>query len=255
MFFQRPSRNLLITLRDAITHTLPPACAGCDGHAPPRRAFCALCDDVAYPLQNPLCAVCSVPMEQFSSPDEARSECSRCRRRPPNFDRIIAHWEYDGAVADAIRRLKYGDDFASLRALCRGARPWFLRCLCELPEDCPIIPVPSHSTSLRRRGFHVPTMSLHLLLPRRHRHRIDHRLVKSRSTPRQAGLPFAARQANVRDVFAYRASTTPAGAAILFDDVVTTGATVDAAADVLKAHGFDGVHVITLARAPRHRTI
>ena len=238
-------------LGNAVARFFPPACAGCDGHTSPEQAFCALCSPLAGALEAPRCAICAVPMEEFSSTVTTESECSRCRSRPPAFERIRARWKYDGAVADALRRVKYGDDFAALRALCRGARPWFHRQLATLPDDAPIIPVPSHDRALRRRGFHVPTMALHLLGGRHHSRRIDHRLIKTEETPRQASLPLAARRANVRGVFA-AANTCPRakGAAILFDDVVTTGATADEASRALSEAGFDHIFVLTLARAP-----
>lgn len=194
-------------------------------------------------------------MQQFESTGGADPECSRCRRRPPHFTRLEACWVYDGAVADAVRRLKYGDDFASLRALCRGAQSWFRRRLAAYPEDTPIIPVPSHRRALRRRGFHVPTLALHLLVSNTERHLIDHRLRKTRPTPRQASLPLAARRDNVRGVFADCASTSGEGPALLFDDVVTTGATADAASEALLNAGFDEIQVLTLARAPAHRSL
>jgi predicted amidophosphoribosyltransferase len=70
------------------------------------------------------------------------------------------------------------------------------------------------------------------------------------SVRRQTGLPLAERRRNVRDAFA-AADATPSGRVLLVDDVYTTGATVDAAARVLRSAGASRVEVVTFARAVR----
>lgn len=183
----------------------------------------------------------------------APSICSRCRRDPPGFQQVSACWEYDDAVADALRRVKYGEDFAALRALCRGARPWFETQLAELPPSAPLIPVPAHRIELRRRGFHVPTLALRLLLTRQNGARIRPRLAKIRQTPRQAGLSVPERRKNVRGVFRDTGDEPTKPTAVIFDDVMTTGTTADEAASALLDAGFETVRVLVLARAPRAR--
>lgn len=74
-------------------------------------------------------------------------------------------------------------------------------------------------------------------------------LRRTRAVGRQTGLPRADRSRNVRNAFA---ATSPArGRVVLVDDVYTTGATVDAAARVLRSAGADEVQVVTFARAVR----
>ena len=240
-------------IRRELAQFFPPACAGCDGVAPTNQAFCAICYPLAYRLMPPHCARCQVPMAQLGTPGDTNSECSRCHRNRPSFEKVWALWEYDDAVADAIRRIKYGGDLAALRALCRGARPWFQHRLEALDEDIPLVAMPSHGRELRRRGFHVPSLALTMLCDRHRRHRIAGGLTKNRPTVRQASLSFEGRRKNVRGVFSYTGSQNATGPIILFDDVVTTGATADAASEVLIDAGFDEVYVICLARAPVFR--
>ena len=237
------------TLCDAFAQFLPPACAGCDGTSAPQRAFCSTCRPAAFRLSPPYCDCCRVPMERFDEVCDGRSLCSRCRRTPPGFDQVWAPWEYEGAVADAIRRVKYAGDFPALRALCRGAQRWFARTLERFPANTPLIPIPAHPKELRKRGFHVPSMALRFLGPGEDGHPVEHRLRKVHATPRQAGLPISARQRNVEDVF-YDRRSTGSKRAILVDDVLTTGATASAAARVLMESGFDEISVLVLARAP-----
>ena len=248
------TQSPLAVLRRAFHNFFPPACAGCEATAAKDRAFCPLCEPLAPRLTPPYCARCAVPMRQFSSRADQFSECSRCRKNPPTFEVMNARWEYDDAVADAIRRIKYGEDFPALRALCRGARRWFRAQIGAAPAASPIVPVPSHRSELRKRGFHLPTAALRLLLPRSEQGRIDHRLRKTRPTPRQASLPLASRRANVVGVFRDTGATTMSSTALLFDDVSTTGSTADAACKALSDAGFRQIRVLVLARAPRPRS-
>jgi predicted amidophosphoribosyltransferase len=74
-------------------------------------------------------------------------------------------------------------------------------------------------------------------------------LVKTKDRPPQAGLSASARRKNVSGV--YRARLPQAlrgGVVLLVDDVLTTGATADAAARALLAAGAGAVDVLTLAR-------
>lgn len=233
-----------------IGQLIPPACAGCDGAAAPDDAFCAICRPTAYRLRPPYCDRCRVPMEQFDAPDvNTNSLCSRCQRRPPAFRDVSALWEYEGAVADAIRRIKYASDFPALRALCRKAGSWLSDVLAPFAPAAPLVPVPSHPDELRRRGFHLPSLFLRLLRNHRNGHRVESLLQKVRPTARQASLPPGARHQNVAEAFGAR-RRVDGGTAIVFDDVLTTGATADAASRALLDAGFDEVAVIVVARAP-----
>jgi predicted amidophosphoribosyltransferase len=76
-------------------------------------------------------------------------------------------------------------------------------------------------------------------------------LGRARPVARQAGLSLAERRRNVRGAFTAQALRPPTGAIALVDDVYTTGATANAAAEALRAAGADDVHVISFARAVR----
>lgn len=190
-------------------------------------------------------------MDRFYDSEATSSLCSRCQRHRPAYRQVMAYWEYDGAVADAIRRIKYGNDLPALRALCRGAQRWFTSTLAELPPGIPIVAIPAHRQELRRRGFHVPSLALRFLRSRGATWQVAPILEKRHPTPSQASLPFAERHKNVEGAFRARGPDPNSTAAILFDDVLTTGATANAACGALKEAGFDDVYVLVLARAPR----
>lgn len=239
----------LSTIRSTFSRLFPPACAGCDGVAD-GGAFCDICAPLATPLASPHCGRCAVPMREFSSRAAPLSLCSRCRDRRPSFSAVHARWEYRDAVADAIRRIKYGRDFPALRALCRGVEDWFAARLQKLPSTA-FIAVPCHPRELQARGFHLPTLALTYLKQRGFDLQLFDRLQKKEPTPSQAGLSLARRRQNVRGVFEYTGPTPPReSTALVFDDVLTSGATADAAATALCAGGYQRVEVVVFARAP-----
>ena len=246
-----PARQL-IALLDPF---LPRACAGCDGTVAGTAGFCSLCLPVVQRIATPCCRRCKLPMEAFPTSTRGRSGptlCSSCITSPPAFQEVFACFEYHGAVADALRRIKYGGDLPALRALCRQARPWAETIVAALPGQPPLLPLPSHPRELRRRGFHLPTLAASLLgLPQTYPPTRSP-LQKIRPTAPQASLTFEARRSNVEDAFAWDAPPVEGGSVLLLDDVMTTGATVDAAAQALLDAGFDDVFVLVIARARRN---
>jgi ComF family protein len=250
-----PARNLAdgapirSIVTDAILELLyPERCPACDDFTGGRVGLCARCAVSLYPL-GPACPRCAEPQ---ASPQAVL--CFRCARAAPRFARAWVPWRYGGELAVAIRRWKYG-------GAASGGRPELSRPLAALAADAlvaaaadvdAIVPVPVHARRRRERGFSQAERLVHAA--RRLVHglpRIDARsLVRVRATLDQAGLSRAERQRNVRDAFAVASPGALAGATLLLvDDVMTTGATADAAARTLLAAGAHRVEVFALARA------
>ena len=123
--------------------------------------------------------------------------------------------------------------------------------------DSPVlVPVPLHSSRQRERGFN----QAHLLAEGLKRRLAKEQgtatptiaprcLWRTRATVPQTGLSLAARRENVRGVFDVSMPGIIQGrVAVLLDDVMTTGATVDECAKVLKKSGAHKVYVMTVAR-------
>jgi ComF family protein len=233
----------------------PPRCAACGAGLPidARRRVCAPCRGAIEPLRPPLCRVCGTPL---GATDDAE-RCRHCHAAPPAFDSARAITRYrsgadgsgtDGssAVATLLRRHKYGLDQSLGRALAE-----YLDAAPALDADTydVVIPVPLHRSRLRWRGFNQAAL-LGAALARRLNCSLDvASLARVRSTPPQTARDRAQRTRNVRDAFAVRRPSRVAGRRVLLvDDVMTTGATADECARVLRAAGAQRIDVLTLAR-------
>lgn len=125
----------------------------------------------------------------------------------------------------------------------------------RLPPVDAIVPVPLHASAYLRRESN-PALRWASALARAIGAPVLARVLhKQRATPPQKGLGPAARRANVRDAFFVpprrAAALLHAGRVLLVDDVVTTGATVEACVRALRAGGLDGDGVVAcMARTP-----
>jgi ComF family protein len=233
----------------------PPRCAVCEASLPieTRRRVCAPCLAAVEPMRPPLCLLCGAPL--LAAADDER--CDHCRAAPPAFDSARAITRYrsggdssgsDGssAVAALLRRHKYGLDQSLGRALAE-----YLDAAPAMDPDAydVIIPVPLHSSRLRWRGFNQAAL-LGAALAQRLSCSLDvATLTRVRSTRSQTERDRAQRIRNVRDAFAVRRPSRVAGRRVLLvDDVMTTGATADECARVLRAAGARRIDVLTLAR-------
>ena len=183
--------------------------------------------------------------------------CSGCRARAGPLFACLAGAAFAGAVEDAVHRFKYpapglrGLDPAAA-ALMRELVAW---AAARAPGGAPdlVVPVPLHPRRLRQRGFN-PAAELARPAARRCGARLDAAaLWRLRDTPSQTGLGRGARRRNVRGAFGARPGWRAPARVWLVDDVVTTGATLAAAALALRRAGARQVVALCAARAFRGR--
>ncbi len=218
----------------------PARCCACDGPCPEGRAFCDPCSLSLEPIAS-ACPRCGLPLTPAGSPRPA-SPCLSCQRSPPPHAEAHAAFLFGGAVARAVRRLKWS-------GLPELAVP--LGALMPSLEGDLVVPVPLHPRRLRQRQFNQSAVLAFAAADAgRLRAPIDvHALERILDTAPQTSLGPDDRQRNVHGAFAARPERVRGKSVLLLDDVVTTGATVAACARVLRAAGAARVRVLTLARA------
>lgn len=221
---------------------LPRLCPACGDPAGTGLELCPGCD-LALPILHHACPRCAIPYEH---PD-TQGECGACQKRPPAFARAIALYRYAPPVDHFIRELKFHQQLGLARLLgTRLAR----RLTPETARPDRIIPVPLHGARLRERGYN---QALEIARPVAQvlGVALDCRsLVRVRATAPQTGMTVAARRKNLRGAFALRDGDAVRDLNIaLVDDVMTTGSTVQAAAQCLRAAGAREVDIWVIARA------
>jgi ComF family protein len=227
--FPRTLRLLLAALLDLL---YPPRCAACGEAGEP---FCATCADAILPPSDG-CPRCGR--------SGRATTCGACLLHPPAFDGVQAGGLFGGPLADAIHALKYGDRPALARPLGR-----WLAARVVLPSAALVVAVPLGRKRRLRRGYDQAGRLAEQLARAAGAPRLTGALRRVRETPPQVGRSRAARAANVAGAFTADPARVAGRELVLVDDVVTTGATADAAARALLAAGAARVTVVALARA------
>lgn len=217
-------------------------CAACGRHGVAlEEGLCRFCR-IWFPLRGPLCDRCGNPLTL------EMGACGECQRRPrPALTAARSLLWLEESTLGLLHRIKYGKRYEYLELF----RPVIVQGFQAFFDTAPIVvPVPLHVTKLAARGFNqAEILARALARCGGWRCEVD-RLSKVRVTDSQATLTLPQRQRNLRGSFLWRGGP-PVPAALLVDDVYTTGATLEACAKVLKRGGVERVYAWTLFRTPR----
>jgi ComF family protein len=207
---------------------LPPACAGCGrfGHL--------------------VCPDCRAAFRAAAAPDVRFAAADPGTIVGEALELAIAAFAHEGRLRRALQRLKYGGSGRIAVPLATAAAP-SLRALTGICGPLPLVPVPVHAARQRQRGYHPAALLARALgaeagLP------VLEILERRRATARQHGLGKAARLHNLRGAFALRTGARAPSRLILVDDILTTSATLEACAGVLRSAGAASVYGFAIAR-------
>jgi ComF family protein len=223
---------------------LPGTCVACDVVLSENQVvFCEACFVECNELRFPRCIQCAEPGEF------RLKRCDRCLRNHPSYETVFAVFEYEGAVEKAIHRLKYSDRSDISKPLGTLLAKSFEHAE-EFRALDVLVPIPLHESRFRERKYdHAALLTTAISGVLRVSAQIDG-VVRLKSTVQQVGLSEAQRAQNVSGAFVGNGSF--AGLHVgLIDDVVTTGATANEVASVLKRAGAKSVTVLCVARQPR----
>jgi len=202
-------------------------------------------------IASPYCASCGLPFGHDEGPDAI---CGGCLAHPPAFDEARSALRYNDLAARLIVGFKRSDKLHHLKAF----TAWLDGAGSALLSEADLIcPVPLHRTRLWRRRYNQSALLANALAKKRGLRPTPDLLVRRRATPSQGGLNRRQRIENLRGAIAIRTrykGIIVSASVVVVDDVMTTGATVDACAKALKRAGAGHVGVITLARVVRETT-
>lgn len=200
---------------------------------PSMRAFalCTRCEQL-LPWLGAVCPCCALPQ------DDEQNGC-QCVKKAPSYDALQALFDYAWPIKNIIAKWKYGGQlhFAMMLAhfMIQRLKPRY-------PIDC-VIPVPLHPQKLRQRGFNqsielaVP-IAMHLNIP------LDRRsCTRMINTASQSHLDRAGRQKNIKSSYFAISPEFKAKHVLIIEDIVTTGATINALSGALKSQGVQTVEI------------
>jgi ComF family protein len=160
-----------------------------------------------------------------------------------SIDRARSAGWYEGWMRSAIGDFKYRGESARARHL----GELLVSLVDQMPIDACLAPVPLHPKRERQRGYNQSLLLA--VVASDGRRPVRSLLARTRPTRQQVGLSAYERTGNVRGAFALSADAgVLATPVVLIDDVMTTGSTLGACAEILKAAGAPFVGVVTLAR-------
>lgn len=167
---------------------------------------------------------------------------------PPAYDRARAAARYGDVARDLVHLLKYGDRLDLARPLGR----WMARAGAELLADADaLVPVPLHWSRLWQRRFNQSAALAQAISSISGVPVADHILARDQATPPQVGLTKSERASNVQGAFSVPKSAridVKGRKLVVIDDVLTSGATANACARVLRRAGASRIDVLVLAR-------
>jgi ComF family protein len=229
---------MLRRLFDSLTDRIPSQCAVC--RTWPSRPLCDACVS-RFAQPQPRCQTCALPV-----PDGV-TRCGACLKAPPPLDACLAAVSYAFPWSDCISRFKFHGHTGWAGALATLVRstPWVEPALEQ--AQC-LLPMPLSRERLRARGFNQALLLAHCLAPEKTRADL---LLRLRDTAAQSELKRSERLRNVQGAFAVDpalAASLKGRRVLLVDDVMTSGASLYAAALALRQAGAAHITALVVAR-------
>ena len=176
-----------------------------------------------------------------------RGLCAGCLTNTRKFiSRTICPFQYEYPINRLIQNFKFHDDldlsgFFSDQIIEKQALSDY-----SLPEI--ILPVPLHMQRIRQRGFNQSLELAKMLAKKLGLELLENTIVRNRDTPPQSGLDMRMRRTNLRGAFKLIRIPPVKKHVAIVDDVLTTGATSNEVARVLKSAGFERIDLWVCAR-------
>ncbi len=231
--------------RDALHFALPPVCLGCRKPVGTDMSLCPACWSKMDFIHAPVCDRLGLPFKE--DPGETTVSIS-ARLDPPIYGRCRAVAHYTGVARDLVHHLKFHDRLE----LAKPMATWMARAGADILQDADfILPMPLHRLRLFLRRYNQAALLSAEIAKQSGTWHLVEGLARIRRTKRQVGLDKVARRVNVQGAFRVPveiAGLISGSRVVLVDDVMTSGASVDAAVRALKRAGVREVDVLVFCR-------
>ncbi|OGS93752.1 MAG: phosphoribosyltransferase [Gallionellales bacterium GWA2_59_43] len=229
-------QDALLNIRTTIEQLLPAQpCVLC-GRMSRDGQWCAACDRTLPHLAETHCPACALPTP-------AGELCGHCLKRPPLFTHTTAAYAYAYPLDRLIQAMKYRERLALTQAFADKLSQRIARSC--LPDY--VIAMPLHPAKLRERGFNQSLLIAAAIARPLSLELLPHACRRVRDTPPQSALPWKERKKNVRDAFCCDMDLSGKHVALV-DDVLTTGASLNALAAAVQKRGAAEVSAWVVAR-------
>lgn len=219
----------------------PRRCPVCHGIVVPKgESICGKCRGRLHPIQEPHCMKCGKPLYR-----EEQEYCHDCARGKHCYEEGIALYPYDEVMQKSIAYFKFYNRREYAKPYAEEIGTYLGRKLLNWQADC-LVPVPIHKVKKISRGFNqaevlAEAVSRQIGIP------VDAELLqRSKKTLPQKELNDEERRKNLQDAFQIAKKGVKYKKVILVDDIYTTGSTIDACTEVLKAAGIREVCFLSL---------
>ena len=223
----------------------PPLCMACGDNISENGSICAGCwADINF-ISDPQCEICGFP---FDFEAQEASVCGRCIAVKPSFSKTRAVFVYDDTSSKMVTSFKYSDRTENRVAYAK----WMMRVGEEMLREADfIVPVPLHIGKLVLRKYNQAALLAGELGKMTCGKVLQAALIRKKYTKTQATFSYKARFKNISGAFKVNPryiNMLKNKKILLIDDVITTGATAEECAKILKKAKVARVEVLTLAK-------
>lgn len=214
-----------------------------------KSTLCKHCHN-SFPKNEKYCLHCKRPTHKTNT------ICGHCQTSPPQYQLCVAPYRFEGILKTLIHSIKFNQGNHYIRPLTYLLSEHLIQAYSSDTWPEQLIYVPSHPNRIKERGFcQTKTMSNHLLKnlhqkmgntspPQAH----NNPLIKIKHTQTQHSLSRKERLNNQKNSYSVNASIAKHVA--LFDDVMTTGSTIENCTKLLLKAGAERVDIWVIARTP-----
>jgi competence protein ComFC len=213
------------------------------------NVLCGACFDSIQPYEGICCDHCGIALAEGAFADSVRPRCRDCGNRDYFLGATKAFGSYTGPLRLAHHAFKFEGMEALAEILAEKMTGESSGSFWNSVDA--LVPVPLSAERERERGYH-PARLLAGAIAKRVQKPVKETLVKSISTPAQMSLSRQRRLTNPKGAYRYAGSQPPLSQVVLVDDVLTTGATLEECAKVLRQAGVSVVKAVVYGRTPHH---